>query len=119
MNRIRKINGIYQVLLTPNIRISPDSSLILGLFEDSSLRGFSIVDFDNMRGWHLHPLENSEGHRSIGGKSIEEIIELRDSGDSLQRIADDLGLTKSMVQRALDREFPGGKGLKWKDCLPA
>ena len=49
MNRIRKINGIYQVLLTPNIRISPDSSLILGLFEDSSLRGFSIVDFDNMR----------------------------------------------------------------------
>jgi len=34
------------------------------------------IDFDKMRGWHLHPLENSEEHRSIGAKSIEEIIEL-------------------------------------------
>ena len=32
------------------------------------------IDFDNMRGWHLHPLENPEGHHNIGPKSIEEIV---------------------------------------------
>ena len=49
MNRIRKINGIYQVLLTPNIRISPDSSLAIGSWEDPSLRNFSIIPFETMR----------------------------------------------------------------------
>ena len=32
------------------------------------------IDFDNMRGWHLHPLGNSEGHYNIAPQSIEEII---------------------------------------------
>ena len=32
------------------------------------------IDFDNMRGWHLHPLENPEGHYNIAPKSIEEIV---------------------------------------------
>lgn len=32
------------------------------------------IDFDNMRGWHLHPLENPENHYRIDKKSIEEII---------------------------------------------
>ncbi len=45
----------------------------LEFVEDKRIWG---IDFDNMRGWHLHPLENSEGHRRIGAKSIEEIIEL-------------------------------------------
>lgn len=32
------------------------------------------IDFDNMRGWHLHPLENPEGHHNIAPKRIEEIV---------------------------------------------
>lgn len=32
------------------------------------------IDFDNLRGWHLHPLNNPEDHRSICKRSIEEII---------------------------------------------
>jgi hypothetical protein len=32
------------------------------------------IDFDNMRGWHLHPLDNSEGHRNIDPMDIQEII---------------------------------------------
>ena len=32
------------------------------------------IDYDNMRGWHLHPLENPETHYSIDKKTIEEII---------------------------------------------
>lgn len=32
------------------------------------------IDFDNMRGWHLHPLENPEGHSNINSMTVEEII---------------------------------------------
>lgn len=32
------------------------------------------VDYDNMRGWHVHPLENPEIHHNINKKTIEEII---------------------------------------------
>ncbi len=32
------------------------------------------IDYDNMRGWHLHPLENPDTHYSIDNKTIEEII---------------------------------------------
>ena len=32
------------------------------------------IDYDNMRGWHLHPLDNSEGHRNIDPMNIQEIV---------------------------------------------
>ncbi|MGR3219372.1 MAG: hypothetical protein ACUZ8H_06080 [Candidatus Anammoxibacter sp.] len=32
------------------------------------------IDFDNMRGWHLHPLENHETHYSIANQTIKSII---------------------------------------------
>ena len=34
------------------------------------------IDYDNIRSWHLHPLENSEIHQSIEEKTIEEIIDM-------------------------------------------
>jgi hypothetical protein len=34
------------------------------------------IDYDNMRGWHLHPPENPENHCEIAPKTIEEIISL-------------------------------------------
>lgn len=49
MNRIRKINNVYQVLITPNIKVSPDSSLMLGNWEDEELRNFFILEFDTLR----------------------------------------------------------------------
>lgn len=33
------------------------------------------IDFDNIRGWHLHPLGNSEEHHDINSMTIEEIID--------------------------------------------
>ena len=33
------------------------------------------IDFDNIRGWHLHPLENPKTHHNIKQKTIKEIIE--------------------------------------------
>lgn len=48
MNRIRKTNGTYQVLITPEIQMSPDSSLIIGNWEDESLRNYSVLQFESM-----------------------------------------------------------------------
>lgn len=32
------------------------------------------IDFDNMRGWHLHPIGNPEGHCKMASVTIEDII---------------------------------------------
>ena len=34
------------------------------------------IDFDNMRGWHCHPLESPETHQNLSMITIEEIIEM-------------------------------------------
>jgi hypothetical protein len=39
--------------------------------EDKRIWG---IDFDNIRGWHLHPLVNPEGHYNINSMTIAEII---------------------------------------------
>lgn len=48
MNRIRKFGDIYQVLITPNIQIAPDSSLMIGNWEDEELRNFYILEFPTL-----------------------------------------------------------------------
>lgn len=48
MNRIRKVNNTYQVLVTPNIRVSPDSSLLIGNWEDESLRNYYVLEFESL-----------------------------------------------------------------------
>ena len=32
------------------------------------------IDFDSIRGWHLHPVENPDDHLIIETKTIKEII---------------------------------------------
>jgi len=32
------------------------------------------IDFDNMRGWHLHSIGNPEGHHDIDSMTLEDII---------------------------------------------
>ena len=32
------------------------------------------IDFDKMRGWHLHPIGNPEGHYDMASVTIEDII---------------------------------------------
>lgn len=48
MNRIRKIDDIYQVLITPNIRIAPDSPILVGNWSDESLRGYYVLNFSTL-----------------------------------------------------------------------
>ncbi|HLP46608.1 MAG TPA: hypothetical protein VK469_11700 [Candidatus Kapabacteria bacterium] len=33
------------------------------------------IDFDSIRGWHLHPVENPDDHQVIEPKTIAEIID--------------------------------------------
>ena len=38
------------------------------------------IDFDNRRGWHLHPIENPIDHMAIAPMSVREIVmSLRDT----------------------------------------
>ena len=32
------------------------------------------IDFDNIRGWHVHPVENPESHNDINFMAVEDII---------------------------------------------
>jgi len=48
MNRIRKVDNTYQVLITPDIQMSPDSSLLLGNWADESLRNYYILQFESL-----------------------------------------------------------------------
>lgn len=33
------------------------------------------IDYDNMRGWHVHPLKHPETHNEITSKTVQEIID--------------------------------------------
>jgi len=50
MNRVRNYNGIYQVLLTPDINdvSSPDSSTLVGSWFEPDLSNFSVLQFNTM-----------------------------------------------------------------------
>lgn len=48
MNRIRESDSGYEVLLTPNIKFSPDSSLMVGNWEDEDLRNFEVIRTDHL-----------------------------------------------------------------------
>lgn len=48
MNRIRKYNNVYQVLITPDIKISPDSAILIGNWDDENLRNFRVMEFTTL-----------------------------------------------------------------------
>lgn len=48
MNRIRKFNNNYQVLITPYHRFDTSFELMLGLWTDDYLRNYSITTFQTM-----------------------------------------------------------------------
>lgn len=60
MNRIRKIDNIYQVLITPDISMSPDSSLMLGCWTDEYLRNYHVVSFPTMNDAMVEALKYSD-----------------------------------------------------------
>lgn len=50
MNRIREVNGIYQVLINQNYRTNPAIELTLGsLLSEEYLRDYEVKEFNNMQ----------------------------------------------------------------------
>ena len=49
MNRIRKIGNVFQVLITPSIKVSPDNALMVGNWDDEELRNYYILEFPTHR----------------------------------------------------------------------
>lgn len=60
MNRIRKFNDIYQVLITPEIKIAPDNPIMVGNWEDESLRNYYILEFETLQGAQCEALKHSD-----------------------------------------------------------
>lgn len=48
MNRIRKFGDTYQVLMTPNIKISPDNAIMVGNWDDAELRNYFVLNFETL-----------------------------------------------------------------------
>jgi hypothetical protein len=48
MNRIRKANNTYQVLITPDIKIAPDNPIMIGNWADENLRNYSVLEFETL-----------------------------------------------------------------------
>lgn len=48
MNRIRKNKDVYQVLITPDVKMYPDASLMLGNWSDENLRGYYVEQFESL-----------------------------------------------------------------------
>lgn len=48
MNRIRKINNIYQVLHTPDTYLTPSMEMLIGKWDDDNFIGFHVKEYTNL-----------------------------------------------------------------------
>lgn len=48
MNRIRKVENGYQVLITPNLINAPDNPLLFGNWDDVTLRNYHVLFYNNL-----------------------------------------------------------------------
>ncbi len=102
MNRIRKVGNIYQVLITPSIKISPDSAIMMGNWDDAELRNFYILEFPTLRDAeceaYKHP--DIDWYRIvINHKYIFRRLEME-----LRRILDETGMTVEFHANLMDPE---------------
>lgn len=49
MNRIRKVNNTFQVLITPDIKIAPDAPIMVGNWDDENLRNYSVIEYESLQ----------------------------------------------------------------------
>jgi len=100
MNRIRKFDNKYQVLITPDIKISPDSALMVGNFQDENLRGFYVLQFDTLNDamCEAYNYPDIDWYRLVlNHKYIFKRLE-----DTLQKIIDDNQLSVEFRSKLVD-----------------
>ena len=113
MNRIRKQDSKYQVLITPNLQMSPDSSLLIGNWEDESLRNYSVLQFDTLNDALCEAYKSPDidwykivlNHKHIF-KRLEDTLQLIIADNNLNvefrpRLVDPLTLKNIMFDRVI------------------
>lgn len=48
MNRIRRVDDIFQVLITPYLKVAPDVPLLIGNWDDENLRNYSVISYESL-----------------------------------------------------------------------
>lgn len=82
---VEKIDINFEIfILKGRIYCKRDSTFIEVYFnEQTGTQAFALIskekrvwgiDFDNIRGWHEHPVGNPEDHKSESAKEVNEII---------------------------------------------
>jgi hypothetical protein len=102
MNRIRKVGNIYQVLITPSIKISPDSAIMMGNWDDAELRNYYILEFNTLRDAECEAFQHPDidWYRIvINHKYIFKKLEIE-----LKRIIDETGFTVDFYSNLMDPE---------------
>ncbi|MBI4707800.1 MAG: hypothetical protein HY761_07755 [Candidatus Omnitrophica bacterium] len=84
LNFVEKVDILTEVfVLKGRAILKKDHLLQIYYNELSGTTAFALVekdrriwgiDYDNIRGWHLHPVEDPENHYNIDEKTVEEII---------------------------------------------
>lgn len=116
MNRIRKINRIYQVLITPDFQISPDSSLLIGNLEDESLRNFFVLQFDTLNDAQCEAFKYPDidwyriisNHQHIFNRLDSTIRNILDNGGINYEIKSTLISPENFKNIIFDRVLLGG-----------
>lgn len=103
MNRIRKAGNTFQVLITPSIKISPDSSIMVGNWDDAELRNFYILEFPTLRDAECEAYKwpDIDWYRLVlNHKYIYERLDLE-----LRKIIGDTGFTVDYYPHLMDPEM--------------
>ena len=100
MNRIRKYNGVFQVLITPSIKISPDNSIMVGNWDDEELRNFYILEFDTLSDAQCEALKHPDidwFRLTINHKHIFVRLD-----SAIRNIINDNGFTADIYSNLMD-----------------
>ena len=117
MNRIRKVDNAYQVLITPDIKISPDSALLIGNWEDESLRNFYVLQFESLNDAQAEALKYPDldwykivlNHKYIFGRLQESIQQILDENKFSVEFKATLMDPDTFKNTMMDRVVRGGE----------
>jgi len=102
MNRIRKYDGVWQVLITPNIKIFPDSPILVGNWEDENLRNYHVLTFESLNDAQAEAFKypDIDWHRLV--VNHQHIFQRLDK--ELRALVDEFGFNAEIRSTMMDSE---------------
>lgn len=102
MNRIRKLGAVFQVLITPSIKVSPDSSIMVGNWEDDELQNFYVLEFPTLGNAKCEALKHPDidWYRLVlNHKYIFQRLE-----NTVRSVVNDQGMTVEFIPKLMSPE---------------